>query len=123
MSKRLAGKKFRARSEGRYGKRHITGQMNKTETKYAEFLWARLLNGEIQGWWFERMTLKAAEDCRYTTDFMVLNNDGTLDLVDVKGPKVAAESLVKIRTCADQFWMFNFHVMQLKGGQWKHIEF
>lgn len=119
----MARKGFRARSEGRYGKRHIPGQMNKTESKYAEFLHAQKLAGEIQEWCFERLTLKAAEDCRYTTDFMVLNNDGTLDLVDVKGPKIDPASLVKIRCCADQFWWFNFHVMQLKDGGWNHIEF
>jgi hypothetical protein len=71
------------------------------------------------------MTLKLADDCRYTSDFMVLNTDGTLDLIDTKGAgPIDPTSLVKIRCAADQFPMFNFHVMQKqKNGTWKHTEF
>ncbi len=64
----------------KYGKRHVPGLMNATESRYADILQARKLSGEIVEWLFESVTLKLAADCRYSPDFMVLHNDGSLNV-------------------------------------------
>lgn len=115
--------KFRAKSQGRYGKQHKPGVMNKTEAEYAERLQVRKTAGEIIEWWFEAITFKLAPDCRFTSDFAVLFPDGTMELVDVKnaGP-INETSAVKARVAADKFFMFAF-VQERKqskkdGGGW-----
>lgn len=119
---------FRAKSQGRYGKRHKPGEMNKTEQEYAEILEAKRLSGEIAAWWFEAITFKLAGDSRYTGDFAVLHVDGTMEIVNVKGPGPEdPNSLTKIRNAADKFFPFVFtrEKKQSKkdGGNWVRTEF
>lgn len=77
--------RWQGRSKART--RHVPGTMNKTETRFAEYLQTRKLIGEIVAWGFEETTLKLAKDCRFTPDFWVLNNDGEFELVEVKAGK------------------------------------
>lgn len=97
----------------KYGKRHIPGEMNQTESRYAELLEARKLRSEIISWDFESITLKLADGCRYTPDFAVWNADGTIELVDVKGAgPVDPKSRVKIKVAAERFPQFCFVMAQ-----------
>ena len=73
-ARRLA--RFGDRSK--YGKRHVPGVMNVTESRYAEVLQLKKLSGEVLEWLFEAQTFKLADDCRFTPDFMVLYADGTI---------------------------------------------
>lgn len=117
---------FRAKSQGRYGKRHKPGEMNKTEQEYAEILEAKRLAGEIAAWWFEPMTFKLAADTRYTPDFAVLHTDGAMEFIDAK-VLVADDALVKVKCAAEKFFPFIFSFVQKlprkAGGGWKHREF
>ena len=128
-----ARKRFQFKtSQGRYGKRHKPGQMNRTEEAYAKILEARKQSGEIIEWHFEAVTLKLAENCRHTLDFTVLYADGRFEFVNVKGGGPINEtSRVKARMAAEKFWMFSFAEEQKlskkaaaeHGGEWKRTEY
>jgi hypothetical protein len=96
---------FKVRAKGR--RRHIPGQMNKTEARYADHLELMLKSGEILWYKFEAMTFKLADMCRYTPDFAVLFVDGTFELHEVKGGYIRDDAKVKIKVAAETF-PFNF---------------
>lgn len=60
-------------------------RMNKTERAYATVLDARVKAGEVRAWHYEGLTLKLADDTRYTPDFFVVLADWTCELHEVKG--------------------------------------
>lgn len=102
--------------------------MNKTEEKYCAHLEQRRIAGEICAWKFEGLTLKLADDTRYTPDFIVVTPDH-IELHEVKGrwktkdggQKVHFEddSRVKFRVAIDQFWWFRFTLVYWDGQGWK----
>lgn len=118
--------------ETRYGRRHKPGEMNKTETEYADILEASKLAGEILDWKFEAITLKLADDSRHTLDFTVFHSDGSFEFINVKGGgPIDPNSLTKIKFAAEKFWMFKFSMVQKLskkaaaeyGSAWKRTEF
>lgn len=119
---------FGRRDKSKYGKRHTPGEMNGTETAYAELLRARELIGDVIAWHFEAVTFKLAKDTRYTPDFMVQLADGSMEFVDAKGGgPIDPKSLVKIKCAAEKFHQFKFVIEQKQakkyGGCWKRTEF
>lgn len=121
-------RQFRNPGATKYGKRHKPGEMNATETKYAESLQARKLAGEIEAWRFEAVTFKLADDCRYTPDFEVYRVDGSIEYVDVKGGgPIDPKSRVKIKVAAEKWPWFSWVMEQLQskknGGGWKREVF
>lgn len=116
------------RDNTKYGKRHVPGQMNQTETAYADALEALRHSGEVIWWRFESMTFKIADNTRYTPDFAVFYADGIFEMVDAKGGgPIDPKSVVKIKCAADQFPQFRFVIEQRKpkkaGGGWKRTEY
>lgn len=104
--------------------RHKPGQMNGYERAYSEqVLEPQKLAGEILEYWFERFTLKLADDCRYTPDFLVQLMDGTLECHEVKGSFFEDDAKVKLKVAAEMFPIFTFKlcIKQTKkdGGGWK----
>jgi hypothetical protein len=81
--------------------------MNKTEKARAIELEALKRNGEIVAWHYEKITLKLADDTRYTPDFFVVLNDGAVHLEEVKG-HWRDDAKVKIKVAAAQFPYFTF---------------
>lgn len=61
------------------------GQMNKTETAYAQELELRKRYGEIARYWFEGIKLRLADNTFYTPDFAVMLANGQLEMHEVKG--------------------------------------
>ena len=110
-ARRLA--RFGDRSK--YGKRHVPGVMNVTESRYAEVLQLKKLSGEVLEWLFEAQTFKLADDCRFTPDFMVLYADGTIQFVDVKGGgPIDPKSVVKVKCAAEKFWCYRWSVAKAR---------
>jgi hypothetical protein len=113
------------------------GEMNKTEKRYAEFLWGEKVTGRILWYKFESITLKLAEKLRYTADFAVMRNDGVVELHDVKGrtnvtrksgervekPFSMDDSRQKMKMAADTFPFVIVVVFQSKTGEWIREEF
>lgn len=120
----FAASKPAARRMGR-GQRHKPGVMNKLEQSRADELEAMRRSGEIIAYWFEQVTLKLADDTRYTPDFLVLYADGALVFEETKG-FWEDDALVKIKVAASIF-PFPFVGMRRlpkkAGGGWERREF
>ena len=61
------------------------GQMNKTETAYAQELELRKRYGKIAWFRFEGIKLRLADNTFYTPDFAVMLANGAMELHEVKG--------------------------------------
>lgn len=99
------------------------GRMNKTEAAYAQHLHALQLAGQIRSWKFEAITLRLADNTRYTPDFLV-EADGLLTLPmrvlefhEVKG-FWRDDAKVKFKVAAELFPMFRFVAVKRKNRQW-----
>ena len=93
------------------------GKMNKTEARYAEHLERLKLAGEILWYQYEAVTLKLADDTRYTPDFMVLLANGEIEAHEVKG-FWRDDARVKIKVAARLFPFRFVAVSMPKGGIW-----
>lgn len=125
-----AAKKVKARGR----KRHKPGEMNKTEKLYAEHLDTLLLSGQVLWWGFEKITLKLADDTRYTPDFDVLFFDGVFEFHEtkhtwkdkntgLKKPHYEDDAKVKIKIAAELL-PFTFKSKWLdESGTWVEKEF
>lgn len=102
-----------------------TGQMNKTEAAYAEYLKQLQAVGGILWHKFEGVKLRLADNTFYTPDFAVMQADGQLEMHEVKG-FWQDDARVKIKVAAD---MYPFKFVALKprakkhGGGWEVEEF
>lgn len=108
-----------------------TAGMNKTESTYATVLAAQKLSGFIQDFWYEGITLKLADGCRYTPDFLILREDGILECVEVKvglknkktqkvSPLSENASKVKIKVAAAMY-PFMFGIAYLYKKEWTYM--
>lgn len=102
-----------------------TGQMNKTESEYYQYLKTLERANEILWFKFEGLKFKLANNTTYTPDFVVMNKDGLIELHEVKGYWMD-DARVKIKVAAD---MYPFKFMAIKkrtkkqGGGWEIEEF
>lgn len=98
-----------------------TGDMNKTESAYANRLNLLLRAGEIAWFKFEGIKLRLADNTFYTPDFAVMLADGTMELHEVKG-FWQDDARAKIKIAAD-LYPFRFIAITKDGGGWKTEEF
>ena len=101
------------------------GRMNNTEFEYSKKLELMKQSGEILWYSFEAITLKLADDTRYTPDFVVMDRDGVLELHEVKGSPFVFrdDAKVKVKVCAEKFPFRMLVVYPEKGGGWKRVEY
>ena len=85
--------------------------MNKTEAEYAGMLEARKERGDISWYAFEAITLKLADNTRYTPDFMVMLADGVLEIHETKGGFIREDGWLKLKIAAGLF-PFRFFLCQ-----------
>lgn len=98
--------------------RRVAGQMNRLEQRYAdEILAPKLQVGVILAYAFEAVTLKLGDDCRYTPDFMVIEQDETITFIECKG-FWRDDAKVKIRVAAEKFPMFRFRAVKHVRDRW-----
>lgn len=81
--------------------------MNKTEKQRAQELEALKRTGVIAAWRYEKVTLKLADDTRYTPDFWIVASDGQVRFEETKG-FWRDDAKVKIKVAAEQFPEFTF---------------
>lgn len=101
----------RSTTRAKWRPKRVPGKMNRTEAAYAEILEEQKRRGEIADWFYEKLKLRLGDDWKltWTPDFMVLRNDGTVELVDVKGGAGWEEAArVKIKAAAAMFPLFLF---------------
>lgn len=100
---------------------HKTGLMNGMEREYAAILDAEVSAGFIAGFYFERVTLKLADDTRYTPDFMVILSSGEVRFDEVKG-WMEDDAWVKFKVASEMF-PFSFRLARKRtrksGGGWE----
>lgn len=82
-----------------------TGQMNKTEAEYAEFLERRKWAGEVAWYKFEGVKLRLADNTFYTPDFAVMLATGEFQLHEVKGAAAIFmdDAKVKVKVAAEMY--------------------
>lgn len=99
--------------------------MNKTEMRRAIELEAMLRTGQIESWSYETVTLKLADDTRYTPDFFVVETDGAIRFEETKG-FLREDALIKIKIAAAKF-PFRFVMLTAiaakAGGGWAVRDF
>jgi len=95
--------------------------MNKTEAEYAAMLENLRQRGWVAMWKYEAITLKLADNTRYTPDFLVLMADGTLEFHETKGGFIREDGWLKLKMAAALF-PFRFYLCQKAakkdGGGW-----
>lgn len=100
---------------------HIPGVMNKTEAEYASHLSLAMKADEIVWYRFEAVTLKLANNTRYTPDFAVELANGEIEMHEVKG-FWRDDARVKIKVAAALF-PFRFIAVVKRtaknGGGWE----
>ena len=88
--------------------------MNKLEARYALYLEAQKSVQQIAAYQYENVTLKLANDVRYTPDFLVVARDeegyARIEFHEVKGGFMRDDARVKLRVAARQFPMFTFRL-------------
>jgi hypothetical protein len=100
--------------------------MNKNEARYSQHLAALRQSGAIAAWTWSPFKVRLGSDWKttITPDFMVVCNDGAIELVDCKGRKGAGfwaeeDALVKLKCAAEQYpWFTWVIVWQQKNGEW-----
>jgi len=94
--------------------RHVAGEMNGMEKRYAAYLETRRLVGEIIGWKFEAIKLKLARATFLNPDFEVVKPDGRIELHDTKG-HMEDDAAVKLKIAAQMFPEYRIVVVKEVG--------
>lgn len=97
--------------------RQNRGGMNKTEQAFYEHLKTTLPEFRIYA---QSFTLKIANGCRYTPDFVLIGDDGRLHAYETKG-FMRDDAAVKIKVAASLYPAIQFTLVHRKKGAW-HME-
>ena len=98
------------------GRRRVAGVKNKTEQAFEDMFLQQKPHG------YEEITLKLADDCRYTPDYWVLDEDDVLAFEEIKG-FWRDDAKVKIRLAAKLFPQFRFRAWTYKNKVWAREHF
>lgn len=115
------------------GRKAQRGVMNGTEARFAERLQARKFGGDLQAYEFEAIKLQVAsagkdsKSAWYTPDFMVLEVDCTITLIEVKGSGIDDNaSIVRLKSVAERYPYFRFLLVKERrkrdGGGFTEME-
>jgi len=98
--------------------------MNALERKYSETLGAQLSTGHIRRWDFEPLKFRLAANTFFTPDFIVIENDGSITAIEVKG-FLRDDAAVKFKVAAAMYpWLYWVMVKKRAkkhGGGWETI--
>lgn len=117
-------------------KRRAPGERNKVEADYEAHLDLLHRSGEIDGFRFEGIKLKLADNTHFTPDFIVYAADGVVELHDTKGttkkkradgskvsgPWIEEDAKLKLKIVAEQFPFRVFAVFKTATG-WEKQQF
>lgn len=126
--KQPAGHRFAGLARGQVATR---GRMNVSETKWSEVLELHRSAGHITAWWFEPFRLRLTDPAPgqravyFTADFLIQRADGVVLVDDVKGGMVNDASIVRIKTAATKFPLWQFRIVKKvakKRGEWEITE-
>ncbi len=109
---------FKSRVFARGTSRKRTGVMNRLEAAYALHLTMLKNQGDVIWFEYEPMKLRLADNTYLTPDFLVLTNDGELQIHETKGSKAIYmdDARVKMKVAADKFPFRFFVIYRTKEG-------
>jgi len=93
--------------------RPVRGQMNGSEQRYAHRLELLRITGQVAWWAFEPVKFRLADKTWYTPDFLVMQNDGALELHELKG-WMEEDANVKLKVTSETYWMFRVMLVREK---------
>lgn len=93
--------------------------MNKTERKYADYLYMEQLRGQIISYEFEPIKWKLAFHTFYTPDFFIVYPDH-FKFVEIKGFK-RDDAIVKFKMAREKYPYFKWEMIGYKNRQWVKI--
>lgn len=99
-------------------------EMNRTESKYADYLRERLMVGEIRWWEFEAWKFRLADKTYYSPDFIVIDNAMRIEAHEIKSewstgkPGWTDDARVKIKAAAEHHPVRFLAVTHMKDGSW-----
>lgn len=104
-------------------KRHRTAPRPKTgpEKAMALILEARKRKGEIESYVFEGATFIIGDGTRFTPDFCVTLPDKKLLLIEVKGPYIREDGLLKFKVAKMHLKFAELEMWQLEKGSWRRL--
>jgi hypothetical protein len=92
--------------------RHTVGRMNGYEKEYERLFLMQKPHG------FEQWTFRLGDDCRYTPDFWVQEEDDTISMIEVKGHwRDGAKE--KIRIASEMYPMFRWQAFRRVKKVWQ----
>lgn len=116
--------------------RRVPGERNKTESAYESYLTTLHHAGMIDGFKFEGIKIKLADNTFWTPDFIVFANDGVVELHDTKAttskkrtdgtkekaPWIEEDAKIKLKLAAELFPFRVFAVFKTPDG-WQKQQF
>lgn len=94
---------------------------SKAEALYADRLDLMQRAGEIRKWWPHPFTLKLGDGAKYTPDFMISHNDGSVEIVEIKGHGWAA-GMLRFKWAATLYELFDWSMVRREGRAWTTIK-
>ncbi len=98
------------------------GSMTHAEKAYAWWLKKEEMEGRIVAWYFERLTLTLTRGRRpgsramnYTPDFLVVLLGGSFRVIEIKGPFIREDSVLKFKMAAELFPDLEWQMIQISG--------
>lgn len=109
------------RSDGKKALRTSPKPKTAPERMMAALLERHRIAGEISRWQFEGLTLLIGDGTRYTPDFYVVDQFDHVKLIEMKGPFIREDSLIKAKVAKAHYPEFEFEMWQLKNGSLDRI--
>lgn len=102
--------------------RRYHGCQNQLELDYADLLEADRRALKLSDWSCNAVKIKLANGAWYMPDFLVIRNDGTVELHETKGFWREAAK-VRIKVASSMYPGIQFIVVTRKNGQWRYERF
>lgn len=98
-------------------------RQNKTELAFGLILESQKNRGEIVDYRFEGVTIRLADDCRYTPDFFIIVSLDPLKIrfAETKGKHIWDDSKIKWRVAKEQNSWAEWELWQKKGAEWNRL--
>jgi hypothetical protein len=97
-----------------------SGKQNKTEAAYDWELSLRKTAGDIRYYWYPAPRLWLADRTTYQPDFLVWHNDGSLEMVEIKG-FLECDAAVKFKVARELYPCFKFTMLRRERGAFVEI--
>ena len=97
-------------------------KMNATERGFSINLEAQRRTGDIDDYKFESVKLRISDRCFYTPDFVVERTHQRPLIIEIKGPFIREDALIKFKAAKELHHWADFEMHQRStDGSWKRV--